>query len=94
MFWTDLGGNISLEAVGKIDRKYKTVSYWAKPVDESEDKRFGKGLVFYVDEKKGQIVGVLLFNLFENAGKARKIVDDRLSENSIPLIIRRFDLFE
>ena len=48
MFWSDIGPNISFEAVGILNNKLKTKSFW----NISENSPFDKGVVFYVDDSK------------------------------------------
>jgi apoptosis-inducing factor 1 len=84
MFWSDLGPEIAYEAVGLIDSSLSTVGVWAKvkkpessqPSDASPDAKeeYGKGVVFYMKEKK--IVGVLMWNMLNRVDIARKIIKD------------------
>eukprot|EP00834_Sanchytrium_tribonematis_P000538 NODE_10_length_61504_cov_0.956502.p10 type:complete len:498 gc:universal NODE_10_length_61504_cov_0.956502:14454-15947(+) len=47
MFWSDLGSNVSFEAVGKLSSKLETKSFW-----NVSEKEFDKGVVFYIDNSK------------------------------------------
>ncbi|KAI8069548.1 apoptosis-inducing factor, mitochondrion-associated, C-term-domain-containing protein [Gongronella butleri] len=52
--------------------------------------KFGKGLVFYVRDRK--IVGLVLFNVFGKVQEARDIVDAGLTSDKIDGLLKKFDL--
>ena len=51
---------------------------------------YGKGVVFYTKEKT--IVGILLFNLFNRASLARKIISDKKTVDEIDDLVELFDI--
>ncbi|CAO3590010.1 unnamed protein product [Absidia cylindrospora] len=55
-----------------------------------QDEKFGKGLVFYVRDRK--IVGLLLFNVFGKVQEARNIIDAGLTSDKIDNLLKKFDL--
>ncbi|ORX63144.1 hypothetical protein DM01DRAFT_1331217 [Hesseltinella vesiculosa] len=55
------------------------------------DEKFGKGLVFYVRDRK--IVGLVLFNVFGKVQEARDIVDAGLTSDKIDGLLNKFDLY-
>ena len=59
--------------------------------DESEEgsnEEFGKGVVFYMKEKR--VVGIVLWNIFERMNIARKVIE--LSSASLNIIIFFYSL--
>lgn len=66
MFWSNIGKDVSFEAVGHLDSSMQTVSVWSK--EGSHD----RGVVYYLKKKK--VVGVLLWNLSGNLERAREMV--------------------
>ena len=48
MYWSDIGPNVSFEAVGILSNKLQTKSFW----NLSDKNEFDKGVVFYVDGSK------------------------------------------
>ena len=84
MFWSDMGPNISFEAVGLVDASLQTFAVFAKPEakDETKKEDFKKGVVFYMSNPKDQnedrrLVGLLLWNLPGRLGLARRLLKDQ-----------------
>lgn len=73
MFWSNLGPEVSYEAVGILDAKVPTVSVWAKLGEKEE---YEKGVVYYQDSEK-RITGVLLWNLPGHLETARHIINSK-----------------
>ncbi|KAJ1980590.1 hypothetical protein H4R34_002403 [Dimargaris verticillata] len=71
MFWSDLGPDVSFEAVGLVDSKLATVSVWAKPSADAPEE-YGRGLLFYL--KDSRIVGMIAWNLPGKIDMARQVV--------------------
>ncbi|KAJ1659849.1 hypothetical protein IWQ61_001128 [Dispira simplex] len=75
MFWSDLGPNVTFDAVGVIDASLHTASVWAKPA-ESEDsahtEQYGQGLIYYLRDSR--IVGMVMWNLPGRVELARQVV--------------------
>ncbi|EPZ31585.1 Pyridine nucleotide-disulfide oxidoreductase-like protein 4 [Rozella allomycis CSF55] len=90
MFWSDLGPEISYEAVGTLDSKMMTVSVWAKETEGEE--KFDRGLVFYL--KNDVITGLLLFNLPNRISLARKIIKSRMNSKDIEKVANAFEIHE
>ncbi|KAI8331781.1 apoptosis-inducing factor, mitochondrion-associated, C-term-domain-containing protein [Chlamydoabsidia padenii] len=59
-------------------------------INPFQDEKFGKGLVFYVRDRK--IVGLLLFNVFGKVQEARDVIDAGLTSDKIDNILKKFDL--
>ncbi|KAI9319864.1 apoptosis-inducing factor, mitochondrion-associated, C-term-domain-containing protein [Dichotomocladium elegans] len=57
-----------------------------------EDEKFGKGLVFYVRDKK--IVGLLLFNVFGKVQEARDIINAGYTSEQIDGLLKKFNLHD
>ncbi len=64
MFYSDLF-NYGYEAVGKIDAKMDTISDWIDPME--------KGVIYYLE--KGNVKGVVLWNVWEKTDDARELID-------------------
>ncbi|KAI9261027.1 apoptosis-inducing factor, mitochondrion-associated, C-term-domain-containing protein [Sporodiniella umbellata] len=56
-----------------------------------QDEKFGKGLVFYVRDKK--IVGLVLFNVFGKVQEARNIINSGYTSEQIDGLVKKFDLY-
>ncbi|CDH58611.1 apoptosis-inducing factor mitochondrial [Lichtheimia corymbifera JMRC:FSU:9682] len=72
-----------------------TSSEAAKPAvakDTFQDEKFGKGLVFYLRDKK--IVGLLLFNVFGKVQEARDIINAGYTSDQIDGLLKKFNLHE
>jgi apoptosis-inducing factor 1 len=108
MFWSDLGTAVGYEAIGIIDASLPTVAVFAKSdesqtkTDESEkiekaDKAttpddFDKGVLFYM--KGDQIVGILLWNVFNRISIARKILTSDETFKDLNEVAKLFDIFD
>lgn len=125
MFWSDLGSDISIEAVGIIDSSLQTVAVFTKePIPapeephsdeqvtdqqskeaktketkktpdqnesvEHEDK-FPRGIIFYL--KDGIVVGVLLWNLFNRLGVARRIISEEQKYDDFQEVAKLFNIY-
>lgn len=73
-FWSDLGSNISYEAVGIVDSSLNTVGVWAKMNNDEETNEYNKGAVFYTPIGQKKIVGVLMWNIFGTIPNARDLI--------------------
>lgn len=65
MFYSDLF-DVGYEAVGDINSKLQTVEDWQEP--------FKKGVIYYLDQER--VRGVLLWNVWDQVGKARTLLMD------------------
>ncbi|KAJ3046983.1 Apoptosis-inducing factor 1, mitochondrial [Rhizophlyctis rosea] len=108
MFWSDLGPEISYEAVGNIDANSPTVGVWAKGNDKVKlnadalpasqkdgklDEQYGKGVVFYMDRKK-KIVGILMWNLLGKVDVARSIIKQGKTYTDINDLVTLFNVHQ
>ncbi|KAI8923629.1 hypothetical protein BC831DRAFT_403533 [Entophlyctis helioformis] len=96
MFWSDLGPDVSYEAVGLIDSKLPTVGVWAKvdaavekPLPEKEV--YGRGVVFYLTPER-KVVGVLAWNLPGKMDIARKIIREGKAYADVDSLSRLFNV--
>jgi 3-phenylpropionate/trans-cinnamate dioxygenase ferredoxin reductase subunit len=64
-FYSDLF-ELGYEAVGEVDSRLETFSDWQEP--------FKKGVIYYL--RDGRVRGVLLWNVWEQVDKARKLIAD------------------
>lgn len=87
MFWSDIGPDVSFEAVGIIDSNLETVSVFPKDLDDE----FSRGLVFYMKEQT--IVGILLWNLFGRVNIARRIVNSQNDYDDINEAAKLFNIY-
>ncbi|KAI8388335.1 apoptosis-inducing factor, mitochondrion-associated, C-term-domain-containing protein [Radiomyces spectabilis] len=55
-----------------------------------QDEKFGKGLVFYVRDRK--VVGLVLFNVFGKVQEARDIINAGYTSDKIDGLLKKFDL--
>jgi NADPH-dependent 2,4-dienoyl-CoA reductase/sulfur reductase-like enzyme len=62
-FYSDLF-DLGFEAVGEVDARLETVSDWKEPYRE--------GVVYYLGD--GRVRGVLLWNVWDQVGSARKLI--------------------
>uniref|UniRef100_A0A0K2UZ51 Apoptosis-inducing factor 1, mitochondrial n=1 Tax=Lepeophtheirus salmonis TaxID=72036 RepID=A0A0K2UZ51_LEPSM len=92
MFWSDLGPDIGLEAVGITDSTLPTHSVFIKNGDEGPKEDISKGVVFYL--KDDIIVGVLLWNIFDQIGLARRVIKERRKFEDITEVSKLFRLVE
>lgn len=104
MFWSDLGTEISFEAVGIIDSSLPTVAVFCQPeeTDTESDSQidpkqisgkeeFEKGIVFYL--KNDIIVGVLLWNLFGRLSIARRILNEQKKYEDYNEVAKLFNVY-
>ncbi len=66
LFYSDMF-DLGYEAVGKIDSRLEMVQDWQEP--------YRKGVIYYLEDN--QIVGVLLWNVWDKADSAREIIANR-----------------
>lgn len=89
MFWSDLGPEISYEAVGFIDNTFcTTTGVWVKEDRKSDS--YGRGLVFYM--RDNVICGILMFNLPNRVELARSIIQERHHSDNIQSLVTRFNV--
>lgn len=95
MFWSDLGTEISFEAVGIIDSSLETVGVFPKQEKENdtEDKSdlYDRGVVFYL--KNNIIVGVLFMNMFSRLKIARRILNEQKEYEDLNEVAKLFNLY-
>eukprot|EP00088_Acartia_fossae_P048905 TRINITY_DN53518_c0_g1_i1.p1 TRINITY_DN53518_c0_g1~~TRINITY_DN53518_c0_g1_i1.p1 ORF type:complete len:120 (+),score=3.40 TRINITY_DN53518_c0_g1_i1:51-362(+) len=84
MFWSDLGPKIGYEAIGRIDAKLNTKSFW------TEGEEYKTGVVFYLDDH--EIVGVLMMNLHERLQVAKMSLKQK--DSNLANIIKSFNLYD
>ena len=58
--------------------------------DEKDDESFGKGIVFYMKEKK--VVGVLLWNIFNQMPIARRIISEGKDHDDLNELAKLFKI--
>ncbi|CEP07392.1 hypothetical protein [Parasitella parasitica] len=56
-----------------------------------QNDKFGKGLVFYVRDKK--VVGLVLFNVFGKVQEARNIINGGYTSDKIDGLVKQFDIY-
>lgn len=59
---------------------------------ENDDEAFGKGVVFYMKEKK--IVGILLWNIFSQMPVARRIISEQKDHNDLTAVAKLFNIHQ
>ncbi|EIE85142.1 hypothetical protein G6F46_003072 [Rhizopus delemar] len=69
----------------------QSISETVKAKNPFQDEKFGKGLVFYVRDKK--IVGLVLFNVFGKVQEARNIINGGYTSDKIDGLVKKFDLY-
>jgi programmed cell death 8 (apoptosis-inducing factor) len=82
------GDNLRSEA--KANSKSKKESVKKSPL-ETED--YGKGVVFYLNNKK-TVVGILLWNTFNKMAIARQILRDGARNEDLYEVAKLFDLYD
>ncbi|KAI8907260.1 hypothetical protein EDD86DRAFT_192514 [Gorgonomyces haynaldii] len=92
MFWSNLGPEVSYEAVGLLDSKAQTVSIWAmkKGAQPGAKEEHGRGVVYYLDKEK-RVNGVLLWNIPDHLDVARNVIKSKKvynDPNDLSSIIR------
>lgn len=60
--------------------------------ENAEDENYGKGVVFYLRDDK--VVGVLLWNVFNRIGLARKVIAENKKFEDLNEVAKLFDIFE
>lgn len=87
MFWSDIGQDVSFEAVGLIDSNIETVSVFT----EEPNGDLAKGVVFYLKDEI--IVGILLWNLFGRINIARRILDHQKKYDDLNEVAKLFNMY-
>lgn len=64
-----------------------------KTVIEDSDDKYGKGVIFYLNEKD-RVVGVLLWNLFNRISIARKVIAQDTTFDDLNEVAKLFDIHE
>lgn len=64
-FYSDMF-ELGYEAVGELDPKLETFADWIDP--------YHKGIVYYLDQ--GKVIGILLWNIWDQVDAARKIISE------------------
>jgi len=64
-FYSDLF-DLGYEAIGELNPELETIAEWSEP--------YRKGVIFYLD--RGQIRGVLLWNVWNKVGTARRLIGE------------------
>ncbi|XP_052870154.1 apoptosis-inducing factor 1, mitochondrial [Anopheles cruzii] len=78
-------------AVGGAEVTKKEADDSSKPA-ESESENFDKGVIFYLRDKK--VVGLVLWNVFNRMGTARKILDQHTEYDDLNEVAKLFNLHE
>ena len=89
MFWSDLGHDIGVEGIGRIDNSLETVGVYVQAEKENE---YVKGVVFYKDDQD-RVVGVLLWNVFNQMSTARRIVNENRKYDDLMEVAKLFNLY-
>ncbi len=89
MFWSDLGPEIGFEAMGKVDSKLKTFGVFANP----KEQKYERGVVFYLEEKSDKVVGILLWNVFNNMSIARRLLKENRKFDDLTDAAKLFDIY-
>lgn len=95
MFWSDVGPEVGFEATGVVTSKLPTVGVWARKSSEESElpvDDYSKGVVFYLNNSSGKIVGVLTWNLFGKMNLAKQIIAEGKTEGDIGLLAAKFEL--
>lgn len=100
-FWSellDLG--IEFEAVGNISSQLPTVGFWdigktvydvpSDGVPAFVNNEYNKGVVYYLSPEKDKVVGVLMWNLSGELGKARKCLQSAQTLTDPIIDLRHF----
>lgn len=101
MFWSDMGTDIGFEAIGIVDSSLPTFAVFTKG-DESGSgdpssssttgNKYSKGVLFYL--KNDTIVGVLLWNLYNNMHIARRVINDGARGKDLNQVARLFSIYK
>ena len=89
MFWSDLGHDIGVEGIGRIDNSLETVGVY---VQTEKGNEYVKGIVFYKDDDE-RVVGVLLWNVFNQMSTARRIVNENRKYDDLMEVAKLFNLY-
>ena len=89
MFWSDMGHDIGVEGIGLIDNNLETVGVYVQTKKENE---YVKGVVFYKDDQD-RVVGVLLWNVFNQMSTARRIVNENKKYDDLMEVAKLFNLY-
>lgn len=87
MFWSDIGQDVSFEAVGLIDSNIETVSVFS----EENNGDLDKGVIFYIKDEI--IVGILLWNLFGRINIARRILENQKKYDDFNEVAKLFNIY-
>ncbi|EFP02404.1 CRE-WAH-1 protein [Caenorhabditis remanei] len=91
-FFTKFAPHLHINAVGQCDSSLETVTVYAEPDGENP---LEKAVVFYKSKENGNVVGVLLVNVFgPSLDVARRIIDDRKRVDEYKEIAKLFPLYE
>ncbi|KAL1124664.1 hypothetical protein AAG570_001288 [Ranatra chinensis] len=103
IFWSDLGPNISFEAIGLVDPSLPTVGIYAKTEEEDVEEVMGddeekddpnekytKGVVFYL--KDDIVVGIVLWNVLNKLNIAKHILKQSKKYDDLNELAKLFSL--
>ncbi|PIC43040.1 hypothetical protein B9Z55_009926 [Caenorhabditis nigoni] len=91
-FFTKFAPHLHINAVGQCDSTLETVTVYAEPDGENP---LEKAVVFYKSKENGNVVGVLLVNVFgPSLDVARRIIDDQKKVEEFKEIAKLFPLYE
>lgn len=91
-FFTKFAPHLHINAVGQCDSSLETVTVYAEPDGETP---LEKAVVFYKSKENGNVVGVLLVNVFgPSLDVARRIIDDQKKVGEYKEIAKLFPLYE
>ena len=77
LFYSDMF-DMGFEAVGEMDPDRYVVIDWKKKPE--------KGVVYYLDRKQGDVRGVILWNIWGKADKAREIIASETPLEPVDLV--------
>uniref|UniRef100_A0A182NTR9 FAD/NAD(P)-binding domain-containing protein n=1 Tax=Anopheles dirus TaxID=7168 RepID=A0A182NTR9_9DIPT len=83
--------NVPVAGEQQMEQQQEASSEPAKKDEELEDS-FDKGVIFYLREKK--VVGMVLWNVFNRMGTARKILDQHTEYDDLNEVAKLFNLHE
>ncbi|CAB3403551.1 unnamed protein product [Caenorhabditis bovis] len=90
-FFTKFAPHMHINAIGNVDANLDTIAVYAEPSKETE---LEKAVVFYKG-KQGEIVGVLLLNVFgPSLDVARRIIDDKKQFDDLKELAKLFPLYD
>uniref|UniRef100_A0A2M3Z799 Putative programmed cell death protein n=1 Tax=Anopheles braziliensis TaxID=58242 RepID=A0A2M3Z799_9DIPT len=79
-------------AIGDGPKKEQAVPVPATTKDKEPSEDFDKGVIFYLRDKK--VVGMVLWNVFNRMGTARKILDQHTEYDDLNEVAKLFNLHE